>query len=241
MNSDSPYAMPYVSDAAAEVRAGFIRRTYAHLAGAILAFILLEALLFQAGIPDAMVEMLGRSRYSWLIVLLAFMGVSTLAQKWADSGASSGMQYAGLGLYVVAEAFIFAPLLWIAQYMTERNETGPIIMPAALITLLLFAGLTYTAFTTKKDFAFLGAFLKISCWVALGVIVAGIIFGFNLGLFFSALMVVVAGASILYTTSNIIKRYNPTQHVAASLALFASVALLFWYILRILMATSRRS
>ena len=73
------------------------------------------------------------------------------------------------------------------------------------------------------------------------MIVAGIIFGFNLGLFFSALMVIVAGASILYTTSNIIKRYNPTQHLAAALALFASVALLFWYILRILMATSRRS
>ncbi len=241
MNSDTPYAMPYVSDAAAEVRAGFIRRTYAHLAGAILAFILLETMLFQMGLPDAMIEMLGRSRYSWLIVLLAFMGVSTLAQKWADSGASSGMQYAGLGLYVVAEAIIFAPLLWLAQYMTERNGAGPIIMPAALITLLLFTGLTYTAFTTKKDFTFLGAFLKLSCWIALGVIVAAILFGFNLGLLFSALMVIVAGASILFTTSNIIRRYNPTQHVAASLALFASVALLFWYILRILMATSRRS
>ncbi len=138
-------------------------------------------------------------------------------------------------------AHIFAPLLLLANYMTLRNDSGPIIMPAAFLTLLLFTGLTYTPFTTKKDFAFLGAFLKISCWIALGVIVGGILFGFNLGLLFSALMVIVAGASILYTTSNIIKRYNPTQHVAASLALFASVALLFWYILRILMATSRRS
>jgi len=241
MDYQTPYGTGYVSDAAAEVRAGFIRRTYGHLAGAVLAFVLIEALLFKMGVPDSMVEMLGRSRYSWLIVLLAFMGVSTLAQKWAESNASSNMQYMGLGLYVVAEAFIFAPLLWLAQYMSDNNEAGPIIMPAALITLLLFTGLTYTAFTTKKDFAFLGAFLKISFWVALGVIVAGVIFGFNLGLFFSALMVIVAGASILYTTSNIIKRYNPTQHVAAALALFASVALLFWYILRILMATSRRS
>jgi len=237
--------MPYVSDAAAEVRAGFIRRTYAHLAGAILAFILLEAVLFQVGIPEAMVQMLAQSRYSWLIVLLAFMGISTVAQKWAaaetSSNMSSKMQYFGLGLYVVAEAFIFAPMLWYAQYLTEVNGAGQIIMPAAFITLLLFTGLTYTAFTTTKDFAFLGAFLKISFWVALGVIVAGILFGFNLGLWFSALMVVVAGASILYTTSNVIRRYRPTQHVAASLLLFASVALLFWYILRILMATSRRS
>jgi hypothetical protein len=117
----------------------------------ILAFVLIEALLFQVGVPDAMIEMLGRSRYSWLIVLLAFMGVSTLAQKWAQSDASSNMQYLGLGIYVVAEAFIFAPLLWLAQYMSDRNDAGPIIMPAAFITLLLFTGLTYTAFTTKKD------------------------------------------------------------------------------------------
>src|SRR5258708_4187413 len=89
MESGTQYGIPYVSDAAAEVRAGFIRRTYAHLAGAILAFILLEALLFQVGVPDAIIEMLGRSRYSWLIVLLAFMGVATVAQKWADSDVSS--------------------------------------------------------------------------------------------------------------------------------------------------------
>src|SRR5260370_16870572 len=103
MNSDPPYAMPYVSDAAAEVRAGFIRRTYAHLAGAILAFILLETMLFQMGVPDAMIEMLGRSRYSWLIVLLAFMRVSTLAQKCAASAPSSAIQYPALALYLVPE------------------------------------------------------------------------------------------------------------------------------------------
>src|SRR5436853_7844435 len=100
-----------------------------------------------------MIEMLGRSRYSWLIVLLAFMGVSTLAQKWAQSDASSNMQYLGLGIYVVAEAFIFAPLLYIADAMTRDRLAGPIIMPAALITLLLFTGLTFTAFATKKDLA----------------------------------------------------------------------------------------
>ncbi|MCP4136586.1 MAG: permease, partial [bacterium] len=42
--------------------------------------------------------------------------------------------------------------------------------------------------------------------------------------------------AILYTTSNIVHEYNTTQYVAASLSLFAAVALLFWYILRIVMA-----
>jgi FtsH-binding integral membrane protein len=46
-------------------------------------------------------------------------------------------------------------------------------------------------------------------------------------------MVAFAGAAILYDTSNILHRYRTDQHVAASLSLFASVALLFWYILSI--------
>ena len=64
---------------------------------------------------------------------------------------------------------------------------------------------------------------------------AAMIFGFNLGLFFSFAMVAVACAAILYHTSNVLHRYRTDQHVAAALALFASVALLFWYILQIFM------
>jgi len=237
VNSDTPYRLGFDSMTAADTRAAFIRRTYGHLAGAILAFVLLEALLFQTAFPEAMMGLLGTSRYSWLIVLLAFMGVSHLADNWARSSASVNMQYLGLGVYVVAEAIIFVPLLYLAQYLAG----GQVILSAALITLLLFAGLTYTVFTTKKDFTFLGGFLKISFFIVLGVIAASILFGFNLGLIFSAAMVIVAAASILYNTSNILRVYNPSQHVAAALSLFASVALLFWYVLRILMGSSRRS
>jgi FtsH-binding integral membrane protein len=50
-------------------------------------------------------------------------------------------------------------------------------------------------------------------------------------------MVAFAGAAILYETSNILHHYRPNQHVAASLSLFASVALLFWYVLRIFMGS----
>lgn len=224
------------ADAAPDVRAGFIRRTYAHLAGAILAFVLLETLLFQTGFPQAMMGLLGSSRYSWLIVMGAFMGVSYLADRWAQSDASVNMQYAGLAVYVAAEAIIFVPLLYLAATIAG----GEVILSAGVVTLLLFTGLTYTVFTTQKDFTFLGAFLKISFFVAIGVIVASVLFGFNLGLIFSALMVIVAGASILYNTSNVLHRYNPNQHVAASLTLFASIALMFWYILRIFMGSSRR-
>ena len=234
------YTNPYVVAHADEnTRAGFIRKTYAHLAGAILAFIAIEAALMSIpGIEETVFGILGVSRWSWLVVLGAFMLVSWLADKWAHSTTSLGMQYAGLGLYVVAEAVIFLPLLLMASgFFPGQNLIGK----AAIITLGLFGGLTVVAFTTKKDFSFLGGILKVGFFVALGLIVAGIAFqGFNLGIWFSAAMVLLAGGSILYSTSNIIHHYQTSQYVAASLGLFASVALLFWYVLRILMALSGR-
>jgi len=46
-------------------------------------------------------------------------------------------------------------------------------------------------------------------------------------------MVAFAGTAILYNTSQVLHNYNTKQHVAASLTLFAGIALLFWYILSI--------
>jgi hypothetical protein len=159
------------------------------------------------------------------------MGVSYIADNWAHSAISKEMQYAGLGLFVVAEAIVFMPLLYIAQ-MKAPN----VIPQAGLLTLLLVGGITFTAFTTRKNFSFLGPVLSIGGWIALGVIALSILFGFNLGLFFSAIMVVFAAASVLYTTSNIIHEYHTGQYVAASLALFSSVGLMFWYLVQILMS-----
>jgi len=228
--SENPYIA--AADAEPSERALFIRRTYLHLAGAILAFIALETVLLNTpGIENLISSMLGGG---WLVVMIAFMAVSWMADKLARSDAAPSMQYLGLGLFVVAEAVIFLPLLYIAAYRSD-----PTVIPmAGIITGLLFAGITATAFITRKDFSFLGSILTIGGFIALGVIICSIIFGFNLGLLFAAIMVFFAGGSILYTTSNIIHHYRTNQHVAASLALFSGVMLLLWYVLRIL--TSRR-
>ncbi len=220
-----------VSELPGEQRAGFIRRTYAHLAGAIAAFALIEAQLISMGWGEQAMALLATSKWSWLIVLGAFMGVGMLANKWANSGASRELQYAGLGLYVVAEAIIFLPLI----YMAESTASG-VIQNAAIITAALVAGITLTVFTTRKDFSFIGPALSIGGVVAIGFIVAAIVFGFQLGLFFSAVMIIFAAGCVLYTTSNILHVYNEQQHVAASLALFSSVALMFWYVVQFLMA-----
>jgi len=236
---NTAYAHPgLVAEAAPELRAAFIRRTYTHLAMAILAFIGLEIIFFQSGLARLVFgAVLAGGRIGWLVILAGFMGVSWIADKWAHSSTSLGIQYIGLSVYVLAEAVIFVPILYIAAVFGGEN----IIPIAAIITGLLFLGLTVTAFTTRKDFSFLGPILCVSGCVALGVIVAGAVFGFNLGVIFAGAMVLFAGGAILYSTSNIIHHYNTDQHVAASLSLFAAVALLFWYVLRILIALTSRN
>lgn len=235
MNYTSGNPFVVAADAEPSERAAFIRRTYLHLAGAILAFVALEAVLLNLpGIERYVVMMTGGM--GWLVVLGAFMAVSWLADKLAKSDASPGTQYFGLGLFVAAEAVIFLPLLYIAAFYSGDPSLIPM---AGIITGLLFAGLTATVFITRKDFSFLGSILTVCGFVAMGVIICSILFGFTLGLLFSAIMVFFAGGSILYTTSNIIHHYRTTQHVAASLALFSGVMLLLWYVLRILMAARR--
>jgi FtsH-binding integral membrane protein len=234
MNTAFEQQLNYTAaDALPAERASFIRKTYIHLAGALAAFVLIEGFLMTSGIGEAISRTMLGGRWSWLIVLAAFMGVSFLANWWANSQTSKPMQYAGLGLYTIAEAVIFAPLLFIAN----ATVGGGVILEAGIIALGLFAGLSAVVFLTKKDFSFLGPILAIGGFVAMGFIVASIFLGFSLGNLFSFVMVAFAGGSILYNTSNVMHRYSPTQYVAASLTLFASVALLFWYVLRILMGS----
>ena len=212
-------------------RAGFIRPTYLHLAGAILAFVGIETALIQSGIAESFVHLLQGGMWMWLVVMGLFMVTSYVANNWAHSAISKEMQYAGLGLFVVAEAIVFMPLIYIAL-----SKAPDILSHAALLTLVLVAGITFTAFTTRKNFSFLGPVLNIGGLIALGVIAASLLFGFTLGLVFSGIMIVFAAASVLYSTSNIIHEYNTEQHVAASLSLFSSVGLMFWYIVQFLMS-----
>jgi FtsH-binding integral membrane protein len=223
-----------VAQSSVEERSAFIMRTYLHLAGAIFAFVGLEAVLFASGLVSPILSLLGSSRFAWLLVMAGFVGVSYLADNWARSATSIGMQYAGLGLYVLAQSIIFVPLLAMAAVY------APDVIPkAGLITLVLFAGLTGVVFITRKDFSFLRGALMLGGFAGIGLIVASIVFGFDLGLFFSWAMLVLAAGYILYDTSNVMLHYRTDQHVSAALALFASVALMLWYVLRILLNSRR--
>ncbi len=74
-----------VAQASEADRATFIRRTYLHLGGAIVIFAILEALLISSGVAESFVVMLSGSKWSWLLVMGLFMGVSYIADRWAHS------------------------------------------------------------------------------------------------------------------------------------------------------------
>lgn len=222
---------PFAADAAADARGTFIRRTYLHLFGAILAFIGLEAVFL--GIEPLKVTLVSAIGGNFWIAAIAFFVVSWVANWWAHSGVSPALQYLGLAVFVVAEALIFVPLLYIAHNFNES-----IIPTAGFLTLLIFGGLTVTVLVSGADFSFLRGFLAIASLLAMGAIVGSFFFGYGLGIWFSAAMIGIASGFILYSTSNIVHHYRTDQYVAASLALFASVATLLWYVIRLLMSFS---
>ena len=215
-------------------RVAFYKKTYGHVAGGVLVFILFEYLLLQSEtIVNFMLSM--TDGYKWLLLLGGFMLVTTYAESTAMKTADKNKQYLAYAVYILAQAIIFVPMIYIAAYYMEAG--GEMLQQAAIVTLSLFTGLTAVVLMTKKDFSFLKTGLTIGFFIALGLIIAGSLFGgFNLGLWFSVGMCLLAGGSILYQTSQIVNKYTTEDYIPAALGLFASLMLLFWYVLRIFMS-----
>jgi FtsH-binding integral membrane protein len=228
------YYRETVATAPVSERVSFIRRTYAHLAGAIGTFVAIEALLFSTGIGEQALRVMFAFPFAWIGLMLFFIVGGYAAQAMARSRSAPALQYAGLGLYILLEVVIFLPILAIAEVRYPHQHVP---LQAGILTLALLGGLTLAVFVSGKDFSFLGPVLWVGSLLALGLVIAAVAFGFSLGLVFSFAMVALAAGFIIYDTSNIIHHYRTDQHVAASLELFASVALLFWYILQIFMSS----
>jgi len=227
MQDNMNYVGP-VSEASVEVRANFIWKCYAHVVGAIFAFAAISAYLFSTGVSESLLRVMGGN---WLIVLGAFMLVGWGASHVTHRVESKAAQYAAFAVFVFAEAIIFAPLLYIAA-MTQPG----VIDSAAGVTVLGCVGLIAVAMITRKDFSFLRGILMWGFILAMVAIVSSLLFGWQLGTWFSVAMIGFAGASVLYDTSNIMHHYPEDRYVAAAMGLFASIALMFWYVLQLFMS-----
>jgi FtsH-binding integral membrane protein len=236
-------------------RVAFLRKTYAHLGFALLAWAALtmgimkymtatslKFGLWAMGVPNG-------GRWNWLMVMVLFMAVGWGADRMARSDTSRGLQYGGLALAVVAQAIILQPLLWIvifkfgaadvvAQGLGGQLALSPkaatIMGQAALITGVIFGGLTAVVFVTKKDFSFLRGALVVASLGMVAMLLASIIFGFSMGALFSAFGILLMAGYILYETSAVMRDFPPSHYVAAALVLFSTVATLFWHVLSLL-------
>jgi len=227
MTENVNYLAP-VSELSVDDRSTFIWRCYSHVVGAIIAFALVSVYLFQSGISAAIA---GPMISNWWMVLGAFMLGGWGAAHVAHRVKSVQAQYAALAGFIVLEALIFAPMLFFAYAMEPS-----IIDSAAGVTLLGCVGLIATAHITKKDFSFLRGMLVWIGMLAFVAIIGSMIFGFHLGTWFSVAMIGFAGAAVLYDTSNIMHHFPQDKYVAASMQLFSSIALMFWYVLQFFMS-----
>lgn len=230
------YTNPFVVAAAAPAaRADFYRKTYMLVAASCAVFgLVLAGTLSMPAVVNPLTQLFfGGGALGWLLVLAAFWGISMLANRLAFGGASEGTQLAGLGIYIVAEALLFAPMLNVLMMRFGDATLSEIVAPAAVSTLLLAGGLTATVFMTKTDFSFLRAFVSIGFVVALGAVVLLALFGGGIGTWFIIAMTVFISVVILYQTWMVKTQFRPDQHVGAALIIFAGVATLFWYLIMI--------
>lgn len=232
-------------------RVTFLRKTYAHLGGALIAFALLTGAIVKYA-PDFSLSV---ARLPFFLVFIVFIGGNMLAQRLALSETSRGLQYLGLALSIGIWALFLQDLIWFVmlKFGTTTHVTAggmrvpemngaalSVIMESVVITLAIFVGLTLTVFITKKDFTFLRGILSVAMFAVLGVALASWLFGFTFGALLCGVVVMILAGYILMQTSLIMRHFHPQAYVAAALMLFGTVANLFIQILSIVASTRDR-
>lgn len=225
----NPLGNSTVITADEETRGAFLVRVYQHVGLALVAFIGFETLLFMSGIAESFANVIRRNGQAWLLVLGGFAIVNWMLTMASHRLDDARAQYLGLFGTALAQAVIFAPFLY---FVFEADGAGT-VATAAVVSLLGFVGLTIVGMVTRKDLSFVRPILMFGGLMALVLVIGAVLFGMNLGLWFSVAMVALAGASILYQTQNIIRTYPAWAHVAAAVSLFGSLMTMFWYVLRI--------
>lgn len=223
LDPGNPYATAVAAaEAPVAERAAFLRRTYSLLFAGVLGF---AATLWAAGnLAPVRDMMIGLWKLHPLVVMLLILGAGFLVRMVAAKHPINLVAYFA---YVFLFGLLLAPLVLHAAQIEVLNQ-------AAMITVLVFSGLTAYVFLSGKDFSFLGGILSIAVMGMIGLIVAGILFGFGLGLWFSVLGVLVYSGFVLSDTSRILHHYPTNAHVAAAIELFTSLVILFQYILILL-------
>lgn len=234
--ADEQYEQQFVvAEQSEATRVAFLRKVYGHVFACILGLCAVVGIMRVTDLDIQFLQLVSGIPYGGLVFIVGFMGASWIAQKMAYSQTSRSTQYLGLGLYTVAWGVMISPLIVVATVFLGDSA---IVAQAGVLTLTIFGGLTAVVFFTKADFSFLRGIVVVGSFAAMGIILVSFIpgLGISTGLWFSVAMVALMSITILWETSEIYHRFPESAYVAAALALFSSVATLFFYVLRILIA-----
>jgi len=238
-------------------RVSFLRKTYAHLGASLVLFALFTAGMMRYATELSLHLSLYRpSGMGWALLMVAVFIVGTIAaQRLAMSESSRALQYVGLAISVVVWSLLAQGVIWfvVEKFGNPREvfagghmnaalspKAALVIGEATVATLAIFVGLTVAVFVTRKDFSFLGSFLRMAMFGLLAMGLICVLFGFNIGIVYSVIFALLMCGYILYETSLVMNYVRPTQHVAAAVMLFTTVVSLFIQILQILAETQRR-
>ena len=153
---------------------------------------------------------------------------------FATPDQSLGVQYMILAAFVVMEAVIFVPLLAVAGL----TGGAALLMKAVYITFAMVAALSGVVFIFRQNFSFLAPFLAILGIAALVLIASSLLFGFELGIFFTIAMITYASGAILYETSKVLHTHRDRDYVLAAIGLLTSILLLLWYVVQGLLGST---
>lgn len=222
MSENNPYAVHddaiFAADAPVDERVVFLKRTYSLMTIGLLVF---AATLWAAGNIPA-VTRLAVSIYGPWMPLIVLMGGSLVVHAVATK---PGINLIAYFAFVFFFGLVSAPLV----LTLAAAGTGPTILSqAALLTAVIFIGLSAYVYYSGKDFGFLGGILWL---VMLGLLAVGLVGwltgSFAPGLWYSGIAVLLFGGYILYDTSNILRRFPTNMYVGAALELTVDVILLF--------------
>ncbi len=133
--------------------------------------------------------------------------------------------------FAVLEGFLVGPLV----FLVSASRGTEVVAQAAVLTAVVFAGLTLVTLTSKRDFSFLRSGLWTCLWVLIGLGLVGMLFGMDwFGWGWSVAWVILMAGFVLYDTSNIMRHYPTNMAVSAAMALFFDFVILFKHLLMLL-------
>jgi modulator of FtsH protease len=243
MPFQNPYGSTYelgtrtAADAVPAERLAFVRRVYS------LFFLSLVAAFaggFFAISTGAVLWFVRHPIIAFVLYIGGVFGVQGLSRK-------SGINVIALLAYAAFTGAYFS-LIALVSYLVTGGKMDPatgaltggswhLAGQAFGLTLIVFGGLTLFAFVSRTDFSFLGGALFIGLLIFLGLGVIGMIWGFpssGLQMAFLVGVVVIMAGYVLFDTSNIMRHYPTDASVSAALAIYIDFAILFVYLLQIL-------